>query len=154
MSSTAMYQHRYGWRSAVGPSSDAVGDAVATEMFGQDIPTLSGEPLPAWEPTLEEKVGGLIAIAVQTFVSNVKRYLPIVHTYDVQAGQDAKGNRYAKVSLSTTDPHGVLQKAATYALQAAGTQGVSVTTQPSPLPGQVVLIFSQGATPGLTPPGL
>jgi hypothetical protein len=103
------------------------------------------------ELTTSEEVGGLVAIATTAFLDQVKKYVPRVHSYDVRGGRDTTGQQYARVTLETTDPHGVLQKAAAYALQAAGTQGVSVTTQPSSVPGQIVLVFSQGAVPQPTP---
>lgn len=101
----------------------------------------------ATEPTAVDKATGVLAIVIETFKQQVTDYIPQVHSFDVRGGQDEDGERYAAVTMSTTDPYGVIEQVASYALQAAGAQGVSVTTEPSDDEEKIVLIFSQGAVP-------
>lgn len=145
----------FGWRPSV-ESTDQVADAVTDEMFGQEVDDFRQDPeYQEWLTQFEEEVpltatdqaGGLVKIAIDAFKAQVQQYIPKVYDFDVRGGQDATGQYYAKVTLSTTDPYGVLQSSATYALQAAGAHGVSVASEPSDKPNQVVLVFSQGVVP-------
>jgi len=99
------------------------------------------------EITALDQAEGLLIITIESFKTQVRDYIPQVHSFDVRGGQDEDGQRYAAVTLSTTDPYGVLQQAVNYAIQIAGTQGIVVTTEPSEDDEKVVLIFSQGTVP-------
>lgn len=165
----AMYRHRYGgidWntqfgrRKGIGPSSRDVGDAVAAEMFGEDpfdpssIPELDDQPLFAPQPGAPAPtIPPSVNAAVQTFMAKVKSAFPYVTSYDVRGGQAPSGAGYAQLTIDAHDPHGFIQRTASWALQAAGMNNVSVTSTPVALtPGKVVLVFSQGAVPAPTVP--
>ncbi len=160
----AMYRHRYGGvasypqygrRTGVGPGSRDLGDLVAVEMFGEEpfdptsVPEFDDQPLFAPQPGAPAPaIPPSVNAAVQTFLAKVKNAFPYIASYEVRGGQDSSGAGYAQLTIDAHDPHSFIQRSASWALQAAGMNNVSVTSKPVALtPGKVVLIFSQGAVP-------
>lgn len=139
---TAKAPHLSKWLK-IGRQHGSAADSTE-ESFGQEAsPRLPGDLQTVLHPAVNN--------AVNQFIASCQQALPWISSYDVRAGQDVHHQPYAQITIDAHDPYGVLQAVSVWALQAAGANGVSVSSVPvSSTPGKVVLLFSYGTIPTLS----